>query len=66
MDGVVDRGAGKAADFQQVAALGLELGHLVDFLRAHRLEVDHDPVGAGLGDDAVERHDDDAGVAGLA
>ena len=65
VDGVVDRGAGEAADFEQVAALGLELRHLLDFLLAHVLEVDDDAVGAGLGDDAVEGDDDDAGVAGL-
>ncbi len=65
MDRVVDRGAREAADFQQVAALRLELRHLVDFLLAHRLEVDDDAIGAGLGDDAVEGDDDDAGVAGL-
>ena len=65
VDGVVDRGAGEAADFEQVAALGLELGHLLDFLLAHVLEVDDDAIGAGLGDDAVEGDDDDAGVAGL-
>ena len=29
------------------------------------LEVDDDAVGAGLGDDAVERHHHDAGIAGL-
>ena len=34
-------------------------------LLAHLLEVDGDAIGAGLGDDAVEGHDDDAGVAGL-
>ena len=65
MDRVVDRGAGKAADLEQVAALGLELRHLLDFLLAHVLEVDDDAPGAGLGDDAVEGDDDDAGVAGL-
>ncbi len=65
MDRVVDRGAGEAADLQEVAALGLELRHLLDFLLAHVLEVDDDAVGAGLGDDAVEGDDDDAGVAGL-
>ncbi len=65
MDGVVDRGAGKAADLEQVSALGLEFRHLLDFLLAHVLEVDDDTVGAGLGDDAVERDDDDAGVTGL-
>jgi hypothetical protein len=31
----------------------------------HIFEVDADPIGARLGDDAVERDDDDAGVAGL-
>ena len=65
VDGVVDRGAGEAADLEQVAALGLELRHLLDFLLAHVLEVDDDALGAGLGDDAVEGDDDDAGVAGL-
>ena len=55
----------RPADFEQVAALGLELGHVLDFLLAHVLEVDDDAVGAGRGDDAVERDDDDAGVAGL-
>ena len=65
VDGVVDRGPRKAADLEQVAALGLELRHLLDFLLAHVLEVDDDAVGARLGDDAVEGDDDDAGVAGL-
>ena len=65
MDRVVDRGAGEAADFEQVPALRLELRHVLDFLLAHVLEVDDDAIGAGLGDDAVERDDDDAGVAGL-
>ena len=65
MDRVVDRGAGEAADLEQIAALRLELGHLLDFLLAHVLEVDDDAVGAGFGDDAVERDHDDAGVAGL-
>ena len=65
MDRLVDRGAGKAADLEQIAALRLELGHLLDFLLAHVLEVDDDAPGAGLGDDAVEGDDDDAGVAGL-
>ena len=65
MDRVVDRSAGEAADLQQVAALGLELRHLRDFLLAHVLEVDDDAIGAGLGDDAVEGDDDDAGVASL-
>ena len=65
MDRVVDRSAREAADFQQVAALGLELRHFVDFLLAHVLEVDDDAISAGFGDDPVERDDDDAGVAGL-
>ena len=65
VNGVVDRGAGEAADFEQVPAFGLELRHLLDFLLAHVLEVDDDAIGAGLGDDAVEGDDDDAGVAGL-
>ncbi len=62
---VVDRGPGQAADLEQVAALGLKLRHLLDFLLAHVLEVDDDAVSAGLGDDAVERDDDNARVAGL-
>ena len=65
VDGFVDRGSGQPADLQQVAALGLELGHLLDFLPAHVLEVDDDAPGAWLGDDAVEGNDHDAGVAGL-
>ena len=65
MDGVVDRGSGKAADLEQVSTLGLEFRHLLDLLLTHVLEVDHDTVGAGLSDDAVERDDDDAGVTGL-
>ena len=65
VDGVVDRSSREAADLKQVPALGLELRHLLDFLLAHVLEVDDDAIGAGLGDDAVEGNDDDAGVAGL-
>ena len=65
VDRVVDRGAGEAADLEEVPALGLELRHLLDLLLAHVLEVDDHAVGAGLGDDAVERNNDDAGVAGL-
>ena len=65
VNGVVDRGSGKAADFEQVSALGLEFRHLLDFLLAHVFEVDDDAVGARLGDDAVEGDDDNAGVASL-
>jgi hypothetical protein len=65
VDGLVDRSAGEAADLEEVPALRLELRHLLDFLLAHVLEVDDDAPGAGLGDDAVEGDDDDAGVAGL-
>src|SRR3954453_6034951 len=65
VNGVVDRRSREATDLEQIAALRLELCHLLDFLISHGLEVDDDPVGAGLGDDAVERHHDNAGIAGL-
>ena len=65
MDRIVDRGAGNAADLEQVAALGHLSGQEFDLLLAHFLEVDHHPIGAGFGDDAVERDHHDAGVAGL-
>ena len=65
MYGVVDRRAREAADFKQVAALRLELGHLLDFLLAHVLEVDDHAIRARLGDDAVKRNHHDASVAGL-
>jgi hypothetical protein len=64
-DLVVDEDAGKAADLEQVAALGQLLGEILDLVLAHLVEVHGDAPGAGLGDDAVEGHDDDAGVAGL-
>ena len=65
VDGLVDRRAGEAADLEEVAALRLELRHLHDFLLAHVLEVDDHAPGAGLGDDAVEGDDDDAGITSL-
>ena len=65
MDRLVDRGAGEAADLEEVPALRLELRHLLDFLLAHVLEVDDDAPGAGFGDDAVEGDHHDPGVAGL-
>ena len=65
MDGFVDGRSRKAANFEKVAAFRLELRHLFDFLLTHVLEVDDDTPGAGLGDDAVEGHDNDPGIAGL-
>ena len=44
---------------------GLQLGHLLDLLGAQRLIVDHHAVGAGRGDNAVERHHHNARIAGL-
>ena len=64
VDRVVDRRAGDAADFEEIAAFE-PAGDELRLLLAHRLEVDDHAVGARLGDDAVERDDDDAGVAGL-
>src|SRR4051812_42842614 len=65
MDSLVDRGSGKTADLEKIAALRLELRHLLDFLQAHVLEVDDHAPGARLGDRAVEGYDYDAGIAGL-
>ena len=65
MDRIIDPGASKTTNFQQIPALGLELCHLFDFLLAHVLEVDHDTVGAGFGDGAVKGDHRDPGVAGL-
>jgi len=65
VDRVVDRGAGEAPDLKQVASLGLELGHLFDFLLTHVLEVDDDAVSTRFRHGAVEGHNDDAGVASL-
>ena len=64
-DLVVDEDAGEAADLEQVAALRQLLGEVEHLVLAHLLEVDRDPPGAGLGDDAVEGDDGDPGVAGL-
>ena len=65
MDGRIDGRAGQPANFQQIAALGLQLGHLLDLLRAQRLVIHHHAVGAGRGGNAVERHHDNARIAGL-
>ena len=64
-DLVVDEHAGEAADFEQLAALRQLVLEVEDLVLAHLLEVDRDPPGAGLGDDAVEGDDDHAGVAGF-
>ena len=64
-DLVVDEDAGEAADLEEVAALRHLLGEVEHLVLAHLLEVDGDAPGAGLGDDAVEGDDGDAGVAGL-
>ena len=55
----------RPADLEQVAALGLELGHLNDLLPAHLLEVHDHAIGAGLGHETIEGNDDDARVASL-
>ena len=65
VNGVVDRGSGKAADLEQVSALGLELRHLLDLLLTHVFEVDDDTVRTRLGHDAIEGDDDNARIASL-
>jgi hypothetical protein len=64
-DLVVDEDAGEAADLEQVAAVGQTAGEVVELAAAHLVEVDGDAPGAGLGHDAVEGDDGDAGVAGF-
>ncbi|MNT45151.1 hypothetical protein D3C72_1817170 [compost metagenome] len=65
MDFIIDRNAGQTADLEQISALRHGLGEIVDLACAHRLEINSDAPGAGLGDDAVEGHDGDAGVTGF-
>ncbi|MNL60464.1 hypothetical protein D3C87_1842780 [compost metagenome] len=65
MDFIVHRNAREAADFEQVATLRHRLGEIVDLACAHRLEIDRNAPCAGLGHDAVERDDGNAGVAGF-
>ena len=62
---VIDEDAGEAADLEKIAAIRHLLGEIFDFAQAHGLEIDGDAIGAGLGDNAIERHDHDAGVTGF-
>lgn len=54
MDRVIDGSACQTADFQQIAAFGLELRHLRDLLSTHRLVIDDNAISARRGDGAVE------------
>ena len=65
MDVVIDRNTGEAADFEQVAAIGITLCEIIDLAFAHGLEIDRDAPGARLGDNAVEGNDGDARIAGF-
>ena len=65
MDLVIDENTCKPANFQQIAPVGQSLGKVLHLVAAHLLEIDRDAPCAWFGDDAVERHDDDARVAGL-
>ena len=64
-DGVIDENPGQSADLQQVATGRHGFGEVFDFALAHGLEVHGNTPGAGLVHDAVEGHDDDAGIAGF-
>jgi hypothetical protein len=64
-DLVVDEDARQAPDLEQIAAIRQPSGQIIHLDPAHFMEVDRDAPGAGLGDDAVEGHDDDARVAGF-
>src|SRR5690606_33515353 len=65
MDIVIDGNTGKAANFEQVAAIREALGKIVDLSFTHRLEIDRDAPSARLGHDAVEGNDRDACIAGF-
>ncbi|MNK95180.1 hypothetical protein D3C87_1154060 [compost metagenome] len=65
MDFIIDRNAGQTADLEQISALRHGLGEIVDLACAHRLEINSDAPGAWFGDNAVEGHDGDAGIAGF-
>ncbi len=65
MDIVIDGNTGKAANFEQVAAIREALGKIVDLAFTHRLEIDRDAPSTRLGHDAVEGNDRDARIAGF-
>ena len=51
---VIDGCSGESAHLKQAPALGRELCHLLHFLAAQLLVVDHNAIGTGFGHSSIE------------